>query len=483
MNVLIRADASKHIGGGHIGRCIAIAEAVKKRGGEASFATRCDAILGHSMLTASGLSFTAIDAAVDWRKDAGATCALLGSIDWVVVDHYGLDYRWEEAVKSAGVRLLALDDRADRPHACDILVDAGRPDGKPSAYSQFVPEDCIQLLGPRYALLRRAFSTRSKRRVRHARPKLMVSFGSADGAQITEPAIAAVQKAGGIGDVEIHVVVTDANPRRDAIRRCDHIVLHENVDDMATLLSDMDLAIGAGGVSLWERCCLGVPGIAISLNDNQSSGVKIAVAAGAAQALDIETAYQPNAFAAAVEALLADRQSWQTMAEAARRLVDGRGAERIAAHIGPLSLRPAQADDCDILWHWANDSAVRAMSFNSSPIPWKDHQAWFAQKINTPDTMIFIASLGDRSVGQVRLDNSADAGGWTVDISVSSEFRGKYFAIEMLLKALAALRQHQLDAPVVAWVKDNNIASLKLFESAGFTRNGSCPGAIQFCYR
>ena len=483
MNVLIRADGSTHTGGGHVGRCIALAEAIGAAGGNVRFATRADAPLGQAMLKAARLPFSLLDSADDWKADAGATRDLAAGADWIAVDHYGLDCRWEEIVKSAGARLLVLDDLANRPHACDLLADPGRGADGGAAYADLVPDGCVTLFGPRHALLRQEFVVRRRAgKTFRDRPRVAIFFGSADGARLTEPALEAVAGAVPAGSVETHVIVTSANERRAALRARPGISVHEDVTDMAGLLDSMDIAIGAGGIALWERCCLGLPGLAVALNDNQRPGVRAAADAGAIRSLAPAAAREPEALAAAVRKLFDERDRWPDMSARGRRLVDGRGAARLVAHMGPLSLQPAGTADCETLWRWANDPAVRQMAFESAQIPREDHDAWFARKLESASTIILIARHGVAPVGQVRFDKAAGEGGWLVDISVAAAHRGRRLALEMLLKALVALRRDCPDALAVAWVKDQNRPSRALFEAAGFAPDGARPGATRFVY-
>lgn len=120
-----------------------------------------------------------------WVTDAEATSGFLARYptDWLVVDHYGLDARWERAAIPDSTRCLVIDDLADRPHIASQLVDSslGR---QPEAYAEHVPVECELLLGPQYALLRPEFAasraevlpTRAARVLRH----ILIARGGVD---------------------------------------------------------------------------------------------------------------------------------------------------------------------------------------------------------------------------------------------------------------------------------------------------------------
>lgn len=330
MNVLIRADASAESGGGHIGRCLALAEAVRERGGTATFATCATAALGRSMLAQTGFPVHVLDCKDDWQSDAHATRVHANAIDWIVVDHYGLDARWQTIFKDEGIGVLVLDDLANRPHACDILVDTGRPEEGSNAYDSLVSDNCIRLLGPHYLVLRREFrETPSSPKEKKKTTDLLVFFGSTDGASLTGRSLDAIDRVDAGGDLTTHVLLSKANARYEEILNRGGIVVHENVSDMAGLLADMDIAIGAGGVSMWERCRMGVPSLTVALNDNQVPGVRLALSAGAIRSFALNDARDPASFSDALSRFFESRQNWPAIAAAGRQMVDGNGAARI----------------------------------------------------------------------------------------------------------------------------------------------------------
>ena len=332
MRVRIRADASERVGGGHVGRCLALAEVLADRGADVRFLTRADAELGHRMIAAAGFGTDLLDTGDDARADADASRAGSAGADWVVVDHYRLDALWHNRVLDNGgaKRILVIDDLADRPLSCDLLVDYGRPDNGDGAYRGVLQRDCRMLLGPRYALLRREFRSPAAKCRPGERARVLVFFGAVDRNGLTETVLDSLKCAGIAEAAEIHVIVTAANPRREAIRSRADIVVHENVADMAQLMAGMDIAVGAGGVSLWERCAVGLPGIAVAVNENQAPGIRTAADAGAARHVDVAELGRAETFGALVSGLLADAAQREEMAAAARRLVDGHGAERVA---------------------------------------------------------------------------------------------------------------------------------------------------------
>ncbi|UYG06030.1 UDP-2,4-diacetamido-2,4,6-trideoxy-beta-L-altropyranose hydrolase [Halomonas sp. M4R1S46] len=299
--VVFRTDASLQIGAGHVMRCLTLAEALKEQGVECHFL--CREHSGHLVDMIEERGFTAhrlpaLDQdstgaangetlpvhahwlGATWQDDVATCWALLDQLqpDWLVVDHYALDARWEEAVLTPRTRLLVIDDLADRPHRADLLLDQnlGHSD---EDYAHLVSVECRILVGPRFALLRPEFAQRREysltRRRHHPQLKrLLISLGGVDKDNATGKVLEALRACDLPDDCEITVVMGATAPWLDEVKaktaelpwRTDVVV---NVPDMARRMAEADLAIGAAGSTSWERCCLGLPTLMLVLAENQ----------------------------------------------------------------------------------------------------------------------------------------------------------------------------------------------------------------------
>ncbi|MNL13123.1 UDP-N-acetylglucosamine transferase [compost metagenome] len=182
---------------------------------------------------------------------------------------------------------MVIDDLANRPHDCDVLLDQNLCAGMETRYEGLVPEACLQLIGPRYALLRPEFRrARSGLSPRDGQVRrMLIFFGGVDATNETTKALEALEQLA-LPNLAIDVVVGASNPHQDVIRvRCERAPrtsLHVAVPHMAELMSRADLAIGAGGTTTWERCYLGLPTLILTLADNQVPLVQAVSAAKAA---------------------------------------------------------------------------------------------------------------------------------------------------------------------------------------------------------
>jgi UDP-2,4-diacetamido-2,4,6-trideoxy-beta-L-altropyranose hydrolase len=282
---------------------------------------------------------------VTWQQDAAQTLEAIsgiGNVDWLIVDHYALDARWERPLRRHGVRILAIDDLADRPHDCDILLDQNLVLNMETRYRDLVPDSCDQMLGPRYALLRSEFVEARKSlpdRSGYIR-RILLCYGGSDPSNETAKALVAI-KGMNCPSLVVDVVVGLSNPHADLISRlCSElqcVELHRGADNMARLMSRADLSIGAGGIMNWERCCLGLPAIAADIAANQVGGLTALAGAGALVYLGSAQTTSGAQIALAIRAMTGDPAGTRAMGAVARTLVDGGGAERVRSAMNDQS--------------------------------------------------------------------------------------------------------------------------------------------------
>lgn len=299
--VSFRTDASLIMGSGHVMRCLTLADALKAQGAQCHFISREHS--GHllEVIRQRGHTVTALPAGnpvaamttnvvpqpahaawlgCEWQTDAQQTGAVLTNLkpDWLVVDHYALDQRWEDMLSPHYRKLMVIDDLADRPHRCDLLLDQNL--GRQSEhYAALVPTHCQVFAGPDYALLRPEFAvlrpySLQRRQAQPALRKLLITMGGVDQPNATGQVLQVLKNCALPQEMQITVVMGLTAPWLESIRALaaqmpwlTEVVV--NVNDMAERMADSDLAIGAAGSTSWERCCLGLPSILVILADNQ----------------------------------------------------------------------------------------------------------------------------------------------------------------------------------------------------------------------
>lgn len=279
---------------------------------------------------------------VDWKTDARQTMMAIAdaSPSWLIVDHYALDIRWQQFLRPSCGYLMVVDDLADREHDCDLLLDqnVGRTVGD---YRLLVPAPCQMLVGARFALLRPQFARErphSLLRRRHAAPRrLLVTLGGVDKDNVTERVLHTLERCELPNDAEVTVVMGQHAPWLSSVResaaqmRWKTRVL-SNVDDMASLMSEADLAIGAAGGTSWERCALGVPTILMVLAENQREVAQKLTVEGAAQAVELGADFD-STLESLIESLIFDKLALAAMSERAAAICDGEGGLEVARRI------------------------------------------------------------------------------------------------------------------------------------------------------
>lgn len=356
MDVILRTDASLEIGTGHVMRCLTLAQALRARGGRCRFVSRMHP--GHMIdaVRAAGFDVLALpEPSADWAPhgDGGNHAAWLGAdqatdadqtlalvdgdmADWLVVDHYGIDARWETGMRRAGRKLLVIDDLTDRPHNCGMLLDQTL-NREPEQYAPLLPSDCVILAGSCFALLRPEFAAErptslQRQRGAHIR-RLLITMGGVDLHDLTSRVLLALGACDLPYDIEVDVVLGRQAPWHERVRQVARqlpfaVRVHVGVDAMAVLMADCDLAIGAAGTTALERCCLGLPAITLILAPNQREGALAMQEAGAAIVIESDDRLEQTLASAwrniATPGVLA------RMSAAAATLCDGRGADIVA---------------------------------------------------------------------------------------------------------------------------------------------------------
>lgn len=345
-----RADASADIGIGHVMRCLTLARRLRERGGEVRFISRVlpdtyrDEILRYgcsiAMLppasrpadTAAGPAHSAWLGA-HWENDGAQTAAAIeawGGADVLVIDHYAIDRRWESLLRPHAKLICVIDDLADRPHDCDVLLDQNLVADPAGRYRGLLPTACRSFLGPGHAPLRPEFhAARAKLRQRDGKiRRIFVFYGGADPNDLTGRTLDALAPRLG-PELEADVVVGAINPHIEALReRCaaiPHVSLHVQPGNMAELMAAADLAFGACGTASWERCLLGLPTIVMILANNQEAPTQGLVEAGAVINLGYADKVAITDIVAAFDHLAADPTRCRAMSTAAMALMEATG--------------------------------------------------------------------------------------------------------------------------------------------------------------
>lgn len=306
--ILFVCDAGPGVGGGHVMRCLTLAGALARRGAACAFVRTPE--------TTDILARYAPDVPLVEEGAAG---------DLVVLDSYRMAPATEAAWRARAKRLAVIDDLA-RPHDADLVLD---PSFGRLAADYAAP---AVLVGPAYALVRPEFATaRAAALARRGEParRCLVSLGLTDVGGITGRVAAALADSGLALDVVVGAGAPSL-PGLQALAGESRVTLHIDTADMARLITMADIAVGAGGSSIWERACLSLPTVTLILADNQRDMAMKLDEAGATLALDARWPGLEGRLGEAVGRLAADDGLRARLSARSAAICDGLGAERVA---------------------------------------------------------------------------------------------------------------------------------------------------------
>ncbi|MFM2629161.1 UDP-2,4-diacetamido-2,4,6-trideoxy-beta-L-altropyranose hydrolase [Vibrio chagasii] len=491
MKIVFRADSSSYIGSGHIMRCLVLASMLQEQGHQIVFGCRPqkgdlidfirskgfevkELVVPSEWLKPKNSADYEAWLQVPWKVDVESFVSKFDNVDLVIVDHYGINAKWEEHCKTQlQCKLFAIDDLL-RSHHADMILDQTLS-RTPSEYASTLKKVTVlagcdfALLNPNFAQLRRLAT---QPRVVSSKPQVLVSMGGVDQPNAT------LKVLNSISDIVtnrpfVTVLLSPKAPNYHSVKAfCDdnsYWVKHiDFVDNMAELMLEHDIAIGAPGTTSWERACLGLPSIIVPLADNQKMVTEQLVKASAV--IQVNLPDISHSLKAAYQTLLND---WAIFRTINLSLCDGLGVFRVIQSINSLLnernnsilLRPASHTNIRQVYEWQILPETRKYALTPNVPTWEEHQNWMKAKLDVAsDYFYMIESLSaDTNIGVVRLDKQIKDE-YLISIFISPEFFGKGYAKQ----ALSSIDLLHPDITINATVMEENHASQHLFRSANY---------------
>ena len=348
--IAIRCDYSSHIGSGHLFRCLTLANQLNSIGKKVLFVSanpdprqRFGLDFPHDWKElpdpGQGNRPSAEDTAgnhahfLTYPQEEDAELFLQtvagAPLEWIIVDHYGLDRKWHQLCRQTGARIAVIDDLADRPLDCDLLIDQNRTDRSSAVYDKLVPQHCKKLIGPQYALLGAAFS----RLHQHQHPRksldhVLVFFGSSDPSAMVARLMPVISD-GRYSGIEFTVISGALAADDTRMVSSENITVINHTADIAGLLDQVDLAIGSCGTHSLERACLGVPAICLPIAENQLQLFKMLDEYDAIFPVPGDQADPVAQIRQHLDTLMDTPMLLENKSRSAYSLTDGKGGEKI----------------------------------------------------------------------------------------------------------------------------------------------------------
>ena len=491
MKIAFRVDASMQIGTGHVMRCLTLADELAGDDTTIHFICRYLPSSLEQKLRDKGFSVSILPASeksneefplahshwlgVSQEIDAGATFALIQNqgYDWLIVDHYALDIRWEKTLRSAVKNIMVIDDLADRQHECDVLLDQNLHVDQEIIYKDRVPSQCKTLIGPRYALLRKEFAE-YRERVKPREGKatcILVFFGGVDANDFTTKTMLALSQITE-HNFSVDVVIGDQHPNKEEIERlCQRLdySCYVQTNRMAELMVKADFSIGAGGGAVWERAWLMLPTLSIPTAQHQVKQLVVVALTGVSYTFDTVN-YTSEKIKMHAELLLDNSSLRNLLSTRSAEIVDGNGAYRVAQTLRSemvINLRQASILDEEYLFAWRNHPKIRDVSFNKNEITWDQHHHWFSALLSNSQRVLLIGEYKNQSVGVVRFDLQNDSAEISIYLVQENESNG--LGLPLIRSAEKWICKHRSGIKKLnANVLESNKLSQGFFIKAGY---------------
>lgn len=471
--VAFRVDGNAKLGIGHIMRCLTLAEKIYNVGFKILFIC---ASLEYSLqrkIKDKGFRLFIIGSDTDTEVQQCIDVISNYLIKFLVVDHYQLDQHWERQIKNFVDEMVVIDDLADRPHDCHFLIDSAYGKTK-KEYENLVNEKCQLLLSCDYTILRPDFIASralafTKRRETQKINNILINFGGTDILDLSNVSIEYLKRNGFMGD--INILISSSYSKLDDLKyacsKFNDVTLHIDSTQVADLMLKADLAIGSLGTSTWERCCLGLPCISVVVAENQSYIANQLAKIGAIELTAIPT--MEKTIASFIHA--SEMTHWNKLSEKSFTLCDGHGAERIISKLclneydsNSIVLEPISPSDEEILFTWQTEDGNRKFSRISRVPNRKEHSDWFHASLENPKRRMWVAIYQGTKCGYVRLDDLENSE--EVSVLISTHHQG----LGIAYKSINILKKLSLYNDIKAEVAENNVPSIRLFTSLGFTK-------------
>ena len=501
--IVFRADASSTIGGGHIYRCLTLAHAIKRQAAEQQKVQQkivfvCHLSQGHmtDLIKAQGFEVLSVEKPLCTADMRQVLIELQQqyTIDWLIIDHYKINVHYQKQLKPLVKNLMIIDDLANRAHHCDLLFDQSL-NRHPSDYQPWLTSnECGIICGSQFALLREEFSTLKpqamiKRKSFNSINKVLIAISATDPDNICGQVINELEKLPSDSkskNWQYTIVITSKAQYLESLkhqiaRSPLNIELKLDVNNMAELMLEHDIAIAAAGGAMLERCAMGLPSIIIGVVDNQNH--IISELKKAQIAIDVmdksELTSQLNSVLGKLQNI--DNTSYQVLAKKAFGICRGDGADYVAGqlhiknHFHNNYLQTVTSSHCQLIFDWQQHPKTRAYSRNPNPPTWDEHQSWFTKTIKNEQVSFYLLMHQGKPAGFVRLNPAfleqdsnqqieREKTAKEVSIAIAPECHGKGLGV-IALNLLILLHR---DIKLLAFIDTNNIASVKAFERAGF---------------
>jgi UDP-2,4-diacetamido-2,4,6-trideoxy-beta-L-altropyranose hydrolase len=462
--IFFRADGNSKIGLGHVIRSLSLAEMLREDFCTIFLIRSPSEDLRNKILNVCD-ELNELSEDSNHEEEASLVRNLINPEDILVLDGYSFDFSYQKILKLKSIKLVCIDDLAATHFLAEAIINhtPGIPHQKYDA-----EYNTRFYLGTEYAMLRIPFlrvagESRQITNIESA----FINFGGADPDNYTYQILKELISNNFLKT--INVVVGSSYQYSEKLSELINAestkkvkIFHSlNEHQLIDLMKQSQIAICAASTIAYEYCCVGGALFVIKTAENQSDSYKFLLKNNLAKDFKLDNLSNFNLHTVG------------EMINSQKRFFQGNSQKNIKAVFNQflvedqISVRKAVIDDMEIYFNWANDPVVRKNSINKEPIEWSNHEKWFKNKLSDTNSFLFVFSLKDDLIGQLRFDFIEQI--WLISFSVDEKYRGKGLAEIIVYKSISELRK-ALDGHIKlkAQVQEDNVSSLKIFLHLGF---------------
>lgn len=469
MKIIIITEGSHEIGFGHITRCMSLYQAFEEKKLFVQFIVNGDSSIKHLLRGTNHLIF-------NWLDDPSHLFNLLNSSNIVFIDSYLADESFYKKISELVTFTVYIDDNKRITYPNGIVINGSIFASK----LNYPPlEETEYLFGSQFIPLRKDFWNIPEKKINTDIKNIMITFGGDDLRNITPDLLQFLinecpnynkKVVIGKGFKNISKIENFNNEKTE-------FLYYPDARGMLNLMIESDIAISAGGQTLYELARVGLPTIAIGVALNQKHNLDNWKKAGFIEFAGFWNNKNLHDNVLEKIELLKDKNIRLEMCKSGKGAVDGQGAIRIVNYclnkyyIDKISIRNLESRDIYNVFDLSNDDEVRQNSFNTDKIKFEDHEKWFKKKIKDSNNIFLVANIDNIFAGQLRFD--IEDYNAIISISIAKSYRKLGITSIILKKSIKYLKANSSTVKfVVAHIKEDNTGSVNFFEKAGFKLQG-----------
>jgi len=470
MKVIFKFEMSPEIGGGHFKRSSNLALKLKQYGCKVYFITNNNFFL-KKFSQANKIPIYFIKE--DTLRNNIAIIKKIKNIDLLIIDNYKINYDFEKKISKSVKKILIIDDYKNKKHFCDYYLNTS-PTIKINDVKK-INNSAKKFLGLDSLILDKHYQKKKISIKKKKIKNVLIFISYTDHNNVTNK-ILDIFRDSKYKKLNFFII-SGINPKKKNKSSNESIpknfILLKNQKSLFGILNNIDIAIGSGGINLWERCFMGIPSLVLKLSKNQNDNVnflkqnKCIVVENFKYLKNIENSF---------DRLLKNYKDIFDNIRDFNYKFDAYGSDRLAYSLTKsdpkcLKLVQAKKEDISFLYKLAQDKTTIKYSLSGKSFKFKDHEKWFSDKLKSKDTKIFILNYKKLRLGQLRMDIKAKE--ITIDYSVDSFFRNRglgNFIIRNMIKYIKKNTTIYKNRNIAAVVHRRNFMSVSIFTKYSFVK-------------